>query len=111
MVADTAEESMKEAGREERRLAIENDQYHQGVPAITVVVDGGWSKRSNRHSYNAKSGVGVIIGLQTQKLLYIGVRNKACTSCTRGIKDHICFKNWTKSSSAMEADIILEGFK
>ena len=67
------EKSMKEARREERRLAIENNEHHEGVPAITVVIDGGWSKRSHCHSYNAKSGVGVIIGLRTNKLLYIGV--------------------------------------
>ena len=63
------------------------------------------------HSYNAKSGVGVIIGLRTHKLLYIGVRNKECTGCQRGFKEHTCFKNWHDSSSAMETDIILEGFK
>ena len=40
------EESMKEAGREERRLATENNEYHEVVPEITVVIDGGWSKRS-----------------------------------------------------------------
>ena len=105
------ENSMTEAGKEEHRLAIERNDYHEGVPSITVVVDGGWSKRSHRHSYNAKSGVGVIIGLQTRKLLYIGVRNKECTACTRGIEEHVCFKNWDESSSAMETDIILEGFK
>ena len=38
------------AGKEERHLAIANDEYHCGVPAITVVVDGGWSKRSHKHS-------------------------------------------------------------
>ena len=38
------------AGKEERDLAIANDEYHCGVPAITVVVDGGWSKRSHKHS-------------------------------------------------------------
>lgn len=32
---------MLEAGREEKRLAIENNSYHQDVPAITVIVDGG----------------------------------------------------------------------
>ena len=36
-----------------------------GYPAITVIVDGGWSKRSHKHSYNAKSGVAIIIGKQT----------------------------------------------
>ena len=75
---------MKAAGEEERRLAIDNNQFHEGVPAITVILDGGWSKRSHKHSYNAKSGVGVITGHRTQKLLYIGVKNKDCTACARG---------------------------
>ena len=54
-------ESMAEAGREEKRLAEERKEYYQGVPAITVIVDGGWSKRSHKHSYNVNSGVGIII--------------------------------------------------
>ena len=54
-------------------------------PCITVMVDRGWSKRSHKHSYNAKSGVGNVIGLCTGKLLHIGVRDKycACCLCTR----------------------------
>ena len=47
---------MAEARREEKQLAIEQNKYHEGVPAITVVVDGGWSKK---HSYNANSGISV----------------------------------------------------
>ena len=35
---------MAEAGKEERELAIRRGDYHEGVPAITVIVDGGWSK-------------------------------------------------------------------
>ena len=57
---------MAEAGK----LAIRRGDYHEGVPAITVIVDGGWSKRSHRHSYNANSGVGIIIGKATGKLLF-----------------------------------------
>ncbi len=53
---------MAQAGQEEKLLAEERNDYHQGIPAITVIVDAGWSKRSHRHSYNAKSGVGIIIG-------------------------------------------------
>lgn len=49
----------------------------------------------------------------------MGVRNKYCLVCTRALSTykeptkHICFKNWddSKSSSAMEASIIVEGFK
>ena len=105
-------ESMAEAGREEKRLAEERGEYYQGMPAITVIVDGGWSKRSHKHSYNANSGVGIIIGKATGKLLYVGVRNKYCSACARNIPQdkHKCFKNWDRSSSEMETDIILEGF-
>ena len=107
------QESMAAAGKEEKRLAEERGEYHEGVPAITVIVDGGWSKRSHKHSYNAKSGVGIIIGLKMEKLLHIGVRNKYCTACGQGIpqEQHACYKNWDASSSEMETDIILEGFK
>ena len=108
------EDSMKEAGAAEKAIAIANGRYHQGVPAITVIVDGGWSKRSHKHSYNAKSGVGIIIGKETGKILYLGVRNKYCSVCHKAaggtIPPHTCFLNWDESSSAMETDIILKGF-
>ena len=81
---DQLERSMKEAGEEERQLAIERGDYHQGVPAITVILDGGWSKRSHGHSYNANSGVAIITGQATGKLLHIGVRNKYCQACNQG---------------------------
>ena len=54
-------------------MAEERGEYHEGVPAITVIVDGGWSKRSHKLSYNANSGVGIIIGKETGKLLHLGV--------------------------------------
>ena len=77
-----------------------------------MIVDGGWSKRSHQHSYNAKSGVGIIIGKATGKLLHIGVCKKYCHACARQIplENHTCYKNWNESSSQMETDIILEGF-
>ena len=113
---EVLEDSIKSAGQEERRLAIERGDYHQGIPAITVITDGGWSKRTHKHSYNVKSGVAIIIGKETGKLLYIGVRNKYCAVCARAEKSgeppskHECFKNWSASSSSMETDILLEGF-
>lgn len=45
------------------------------------------------------------------------MRNKYCSICAHAANrqqqpnPHICFKNWTESSGAMEADIIVEGFK
>lgn len=76
---------MKAAG-EERQLAIERNQFREDVPAITVILNGRWSKRSHKHSYNAKLGMGVIIGHHTQKLLYMGVKNKDYTACIRESK-------------------------
>ena len=49
-------------GKEEKQIAELKNDYHQGVPAITVIADGGWSKWSHKHSYNANSGVGLIFG-------------------------------------------------
>ena len=69
-------ENLLIAGQKEKQLAIQQENYHNGVPAITVVVDGGWSKCSHKHSYNANSGVGVIFGAATKALLFIGIRNK-----------------------------------
>ena len=73
---------MFKTGREEKQIAEQSIKYHEGVPAITVVVDGGWSKWSHKHSYNANSGVGVTFGAATKKLLYISVRNKHCAACS-----------------------------
>ena len=98
-------------------MAVERNDVHQGVPAVTVVTDGGWSKRSHKHSYNAKSGVAVIFGRETKKLLFLSVRNKFCSVCAIAEKresipqQHRCFKNWSLSSTAMEADMISEGFR
>ena len=111
---DLFEESMTSAGKEERDIAIANNSYHQGIPAVTVIVDGGWSKRTHKHSYNSKSGVAIIIGKATGKILYMGVRNKFCSICNRHPEQpppHTCFRNWNGSSAAMEIDIIVEGFK
>ena len=47
---DKLHESMMEAGREECKLAIEREDFHEGVPATTIIVNAGWSKRSHRHT-------------------------------------------------------------
>ena len=111
---DLLDESMTLAGKEEKEIAIANNSYHQGVPAVTVIVDGGWSKRTHKHSYNAKSRVAIIIRKATGKIPYMGVRNKFCSICNQHPEEppvHTCFRNWNGSSAAMETDIIVEGFK
>ena len=112
-----AGENILTAGQKEKQLAIEQGNYHNGVPAITVVVDSGWSKRSHKHSYNANSDVRVIFGAATKALFFIGVRNKNCLVCVINSRNdvtappHQCYHNWSASSCSIEADIILEGFR
>lgn len=49
-------------------------------------------------------------------MLFVGIRNSYCSVCQRALNKkceapvHVCFLNWKKSSTAMEADGILEGF-
>ena len=64
--AQLAEEITK-AGDEERQIAIENHDTSEGVPAVSVTVDGGRSKRSHKHTYNAKSGVNILYNWECDK--------------------------------------------
>ena len=46
-------EEIIEVGKEEKKLALDRKDIINDHSAITVIVDGGWSKRSHKHSYNA----------------------------------------------------------
>lgn len=112
----TAKNIMAEAVEEEKKIAIECGDVVNGVPFITIICDGFWSKRSYRTNYSALSGCAAILGAKTKKVLHIGVRNKFCVYCKKNEKmdvkiSHQCFKNWKASSSSMESDIICEGFE
>lgn len=110
--------AISEAAQEEAELAkVAGDVDKDGVPMITVVADGCWSKRSYKTKYAALSGAAVIVGYRTKKVLYMGVKNKFCMTCTRASNRsvsppiHKCYKNYVGSSSGMESEIIVEGFK
>nr|XP_023028737.1 uncharacterized protein LOC111516867 [Leptinotarsa decemlineata] len=118
VIYSTAKKVMEEAGKEEAELAKNLEEIDENeVPFITVVADGAWSKRSYNVNYNAASSVGCIVGHRTGKLLYLGVRNKFCSTCDFynrkevEIPQHKCFKNWIGTSTSMETDIIVEGFR
>ncbi len=80
-------------------------------------MDGGWSKRSYGHGYSANSGIAVIIGANTRKVIDADTRISTCSVCDRKrststpTPKHKCYKNWTGSATSMESDIILEGFR
>ncbi|XP_070529851.1 uncharacterized protein [Cardiocondyla obscurior] len=115
---ETAMKNMKESGEVERNIAIERNDLINGIPYITVIVDGSWMKRSYGNTYNSLSGVGAIIGYHTRKVLFVGVRNKFCAICDMAkrtathVKAHKCYKNFDQnaSSTRMESDAIAEGF-
>ncbi|KAK7871139.1 hypothetical protein R5R35_013365 [Gryllus longicercus] len=113
--SDVLFQKMKEAGEEEKNLAIEKgDVTEDGTPFITVIVDGGWSHRSHGHRYTANSGVSCVIGMRTQKILDLGIRNKYCSMCeyreARQLdpKHDKCYKNWDGASASMEKDMLVE---
>lgn len=55
---DHLDKSIAEAGKKEYLMAVKNgDLDEDGTPFTTVIVDGGWSKRSYGHNFNASSGV------------------------------------------------------
>ncbi|XP_035205350.1 LOW QUALITY PROTEIN: uncharacterized protein LOC118180357 [Stegodyphus dumicola] len=116
IIQGCAQETMCAAIEEEKRQAeLRNDKDNDGYHCITVIVDGGWCKRSYGHGYNASSGISVIIGMVTQKILFVGIRNKVCLICS-AIEDgkmpnkvHLCWRNWNGPSTGMESSAIVEG--
>lgn len=53
---------------------------------------------------------------RTGKILFIEVRNKFCLICNKAKffskepNPYVCYKNWSRTSTSMEADMIVEGF-
>ncbi|CAH1105339.1 unnamed protein product [Psylliodes chrysocephalus] len=109
----TASKQMAIAAKEEADYAKEIGQIDKnGIPLITVVADGCWSKRSYRSNYNALSGAATIIRHRFGKVLYLGVKNKICSICLANNQiEHKCYKNYTGTSTGMESTILLEEFK
>jgi hypothetical protein len=64
------------------------------LPAISVVGDCQWTKRSYGKNYTAKGGCGALIGAKSQKIIALGTKVK-------GI-------DWSASSTSMESAIIRE---
>ncbi|KAE9524525.1 hypothetical protein AGLY_015113 [Aphis glycines] len=98
---DTAIEAMILAGNEEAEIAKKEDYL---IFSLSLL-------------YFLLSQQASIIGYNTKKVLYMGVRNKYCSICDKAklngnaASAHVCFKNWDGTSTAMEADIIVEGFR
>ena len=87
--------SMAEAGRKEKQLATEqNEVFLQSL--------GWWMVAGARDSTSIRimpTPMWVLSWERRLELLYLGVRNKFCSTCAQGIScdKHHCFLNWTAS--------------
>lgn len=114
---NAATQSMEEAAARERQAAIDEGRIVNGIPVIDVYLDGCWAKRSYGNNFRASSGAAAIIGRRFGQVIFMAVKNKYCVICKRaenkGVlpQEHKCYKNYDGPSTAIEGDIVLEGFK
>jgi len=69
----------------EKNKAMREGNYDGGYPSIGCIGDGQWSKRSYNYNYTANSSTAVLIGVNTKKVLYVGVKNKYCKVCNEAL--------------------------
>lgn len=97
---------LKQNGEYVKKLAIERGYLvivaGKEMPAVNVVVDGSWSKRTYGHGHDSNTGMAVIIEEDTKLVLWIGTRNKYCRQCAMDLisqitTTHVCTK-YSRSS-------------
>lgn len=115
--SELSEHQTKEALLEEIQMAKDRGDVDSGGNAlITVICDGSWGKRSYGKGFSSLSGSAAIIGANTKKVLYFGVKNKYCHVCAMSYADncppnqHECNISYEGASSGMETAILVEGF-
>ncbi|KAJ8912412.1 hypothetical protein NQ315_013479 [Exocentrus adspersus] len=126
-VADANEtvswKAIESAGREEAELAKNLGEIDtNGVPLITMELGENDHKiliiiQIVVSQFSFPSQQACIIGARTRKILFLEIRNRYCSICAQAENksqppnEHVCYKNWTGTSTSMECDIIVEGFK
>lgn len=108
----------EEALLEEIRLAKEIGEVDSaGNALIPVKADGSWHKRSYGNNFSSSAGCAAIIGIRTNKIIYLDVKSKYCHICKIAQSQntppnkHECNANYSGPSTGMETVIIVEGFK
>ncbi|KAJ8964116.1 hypothetical protein NQ314_005112 [Rhamnusium bicolor] len=94
-------------------------RHHENVAELIHKISWATIEESGKEEAELARELGqaCIIGERTRKILFLGVRNAYCCICARvekkgmPIPEHKCFKNWSKTSTSMEADIIVEGWR
>ncbi|XP_063446744.1 uncharacterized protein LOC134726274 [Mytilus trossulus] len=110
ILEEIAEKSMKEWTEKEKSMTKECS----GNDDITVAVDAGWQKRGSGRSYDSLTGHCSMIGTRTGMILDYSLRSRTCRVCVTARrmkkipKVHTCRKNYSGSSKAMEADMVVQ---
>ncbi|CAG2217615.1 unnamed protein product [Mytilus edulis] len=110
VLEEIAEKSMKEWTEKEKSMTKECS----GNEDITVAVDAGWQKRGSGRSYDSLTGHCSMIGTRTGMILDYSLRSRTCRVCVTARrmkkipKVHTCRKNYSGSSKAMEADMVVQ---
>ena len=106
---DASEDELEEVIQNTENTSVEMKKV-----LLTLSYDMGWQRRSTGRRYNSLSGVGAMVGAETNKILNYGIRQKDCRKCTYykhkklDVPEHECATNFQGSSRAMEADLAAE---
>ena len=124
---DAAEQGMADALEEEIRLTLEKEGKNydewknkkieeREIVELTVSYDMGWQKRSSGNRYDSLSGHAFMVGAESRKIIHCVVTSKMCATCLSAelkgtmAQEHLCPKNYTGSSKAMESDAAVESY-
>ena len=85
----------------------------ESVVDLKAGYDMGWQRKGSGRAYNSRSGHGVLIGTESEKILSYGTRISNCKQCevnkvTGRVKEHDCRINWGGSSKAMERNLAVD---
>jgi hypothetical protein len=73
-------EELEKNGRVEREISIQKGYFLNGKPRTGVVLDGGFGTVCAGR-YNDRTCVVLMYGMNTKKLLFLGIRNLDCSVC------------------------------
>ncbi|KAK3924298.1 Reticulocyte-binding protein 2-like protein a [Frankliniella fusca] len=112
-----AMDEMLEVGKRAKAHAIAVGNVKDGIPWVTCILDGQWSKRVYKCKYDATSGSVTVIEEHTGKVIWQATKNKRCSVCEYAarksipVRPHKCGKNYKGPSTGMEAALAVEAFR
>lgn len=84
------------------------DENFKEKVRVLAAYDMGWPTRGSGFQYDSLSGVGVLMGCESGKVLSYATRNRNCRMCNAGNTCHDCRLNSYGTAKAMEADVAVE---